>query len=130
MELNLEGLDKFIEDRLKERKIPGLGIGIIKGSTVLYNRGYGYADIENKKPVTPNTVFRIGSISKLFTAIGLMQLWEQGKFNLEDNINKFIPNGKIYCGKKRAPPITFKHLMTHTSGIGEILKKSDVFRVK
>ncbi len=130
MELNLEGLDKFIEDRLKERKIPGLGIGIIKGNNILYNRGFGYADIENRKPVTPDTVFRIGSISKLFTAIGLMQLWEQGKFNLDDDINNFLPNGKIYCGKKQAPPITFKHLMTHTSGIGEILKLSDIFRVK
>lgn len=130
MELALEGLDKFIEKSMKERKIPGLGIGIVKDGNIMYARGFGYADIENKKEVTPDTVFRIGSISKTFTAIALMQQWEKGKFQLDDPVLQYLPRSKIRPKKKNAPPITFKDLFTHTSGIGELLKKADLFRIK
>jgi len=129
MDFDLKNLENFIEKRIHELKIPGLGIGIVKDNSVLYSRGFGYADIENRKKITPNNVFRVGSISKTFTAIGIMQQLEQGKIDLNENINKYLPNGKIYSKKRNANPITFKHILTHTSGIGEILKRTDLFRI-
>jgi len=129
MDLYLDGLEEFIEDAMKRRRIPGLGIGIIRDGSILYSKGFGHADIENNKPVTPDTVFRFGSISKTFTAIGIMQLIEQGKISLDDVINQYLPKGRIYHKNKDAPPITFKHLLIHTSGIGEVLKKSDVLKI-
>ena len=59
MDLYLEGLEEFIEDGMKRRKIPGLGIGIVKNGSILYSKGFGYADIENQKSVTPDTEFKI-----------------------------------------------------------------------
>lgn len=129
MDLNFDKLELFIEQRMNELHVPGLGIGIVKGSETIYSRGFGHADIESKIPVSPETVFRFASISKTFTAIGIMQLVEQGKLSLDDNINNYLSKGKIYSKKKNAPTITIKHLLTHTSGIGEILKKSDLFRI-
>ena len=129
MDLYLEGLEEFLEVGMIKRKIPGLGIGIIKDGSILYNKGFGYADIENEKCITTDTVFRFGSISKTLTAIGIMQLVEQGKISLDDDINQYLPKGRIYHKNKDATPITFKHLLIHTSGIGEILKKSDLLNI-
>ncbi|MCJ7624545.1 MAG: beta-lactamase family protein, partial [Anaerolineaceae bacterium] len=80
---------------------------------------FGYADIKKEKPVTMDTVFRIMSISKTFTGFGIMQLWEQGKFDLDDPVNPHLKLMKVLHKDPKAPAITFRHLLTHTSGIGE-----------
>jgi len=72
--------------------------------------------------VTADTVFRIMSISKTFTAVALMQLWEQGKFQLDDPINQHLKGIRVEHPDLNAPPITIRHLLTHTSGIGELRK--------
>ncbi|MHA1146906.1 MAG: serine hydrolase domain-containing protein [Promethearchaeota archaeon] len=129
MNLDINQLESFIEARMEELHIPGLGIGIVKDGKTIWSRGFGLADVEHKKAVKPDHVFRFASISKTFTTIGIMQLVEQGRLSLDDPINKFLSSGKIYPKNKKAPDITIKHLLTHTSGIGEILKKSDLFRI-
>src|SRR5439155_16678032 len=75
-------------------------------------RGYGLADLENQLPVTPQTVFRIGSITKQFTSAAVMQLVEQGKINLDDDITKYLPTIPTH-GRH----VLVRHLLNHTSGI-------------
>jgi CubicO group peptidase (beta-lactamase class C family) len=87
---------------------------------VLFQKGYGYADVEEKKPVLPDqTLFRPGSISKLFTATAVMQLVEQGKLDLDRDVNDYLdfPIPKTY-----PEPVTLRQLLTHTGGFEETLK--------
>lgn len=70
----------------------------------VYSGGFGFVDIGKQRPVTADTVFRIGSISKTFTAIGLMQLWEQGRFQLDDSVNDYLKAYKITPSSPDAPP--------------------------
>ncbi|MEI5890301.1 class A beta-lactamase-related serine hydrolase [Bacillus cereus] len=80
---------------------------------VILNKGYGYADIQNKIQNTPQTKYRIGSITKTVVATSILQLQEQGKLNIQDNVNKYIPS---FPADKN---ITLYHLLTHTSGLPE-----------
>lgn len=127
--LELSGLKNFIRSRQKELKIPGIGLGITKDGKTIFSGGFGFADLEKKEKVIGNTIFRMGSISKTFTAIGLFQLIEQGKVQLDQPINDLLPDGKLISKKQRKIPITLKHLLTHTSGIGELLARRDLFKL-
>ncbi|MED1380390.1 penicillin-binding protein [Bacillus mycoides] len=80
---------------------------------VILNKGYGYADVQNKIENTPQTKYRIGSITKTVVATSILQLQEQGKLNIQDNVNKYIPS---FPADKH---ITLYHLLTHTSGLPE-----------
>ncbi|MDR4983298.1 penicillin-binding protein [Bacillus cereus] len=80
---------------------------------VILNKGYGYADVQNKIENTPQTKYRIGSITKTVVATSILQLQEQGKLNIQDNVNKYIPS---FPADKN---ITLYHLLTHTSGLPE-----------
>ncbi|MEC2642420.1 serine hydrolase, partial [Bacillus thuringiensis] len=83
---------------------------------VILNKGYGYADVQNKIENTPQTKYRIGSITKTVVATSILQLQEQGKLNIQDNVNKYIPS---FPENKN---ITLYHLLTHTSGLPEHAK--------
>ncbi len=109
----------LIIDVMNRNTLPGLAVGVVAGSELVYAHGFGLADISGGREVTPDTVFRIGSISKTFTAIGLMQLWEQGRFGLDDPVNDYLKAFKVEHPDPSAPPVTFRHLLTHTAGIGE-----------
>lgn len=115
----LDTADATIEKTLKDYNLPGLGVGIVYQGQLIYAKGAGLADVARNIPVTPDTVFRIASVSKTFAAVGLMQLWEQGKFDLHDPINDYLIDYKIRHRNRNAPPITFHHLLTHTAGLGE-----------
>lgn len=94
---------------------PGFALGIFKDGRVIYARGYGMANLEYNIPNTPRTVFRIGSLSKQFTAMCVALLAEQGKLSLDDDIRKFFPEMPEY-----EIPITVGHLVHHTSGIRDV----------
>ncbi len=98
--------------------MPGAAVSIVKDGQVSLIQGYGYADLERKIPVDPyTTLFRLGSISKLVTATAVMQLSEEGRINLQEDIKRYIPDLKIdYIDGK---PITAHHLLTHTAGFYE-----------
>ncbi len=115
---------------MNENALPGLAVGIVHDGELVYARGFGMADGKTERPVTPDTVFRIGSISKTFTAIGLMQLWEQGRFKLDDPVSGYLKTYKLEHRDPNAPPITFRHLLTHTAGIGEFRTISDLARFR
>src|SRR6478609_8922003 len=92
-------LDALIPSQLRNRNIAGAVMSVVKDGQVLFQKGYGYADVEEKKPVLPDqTLFRPGSISKLFTATAVMQLVEQGKLELDRDINEYLdfPIPKTY----------------------------------
>jgi CubicO group peptidase (beta-lactamase class C family) len=92
--------------------LPGCALGIYRNGAIAYSHGYGMASMELGVPITPQTVFDIGSTSKQFTAFSILLLQQQGKLSVNDDIRKFLPEMPDY-GK----PITLHHLMTHTSGL-------------
>src|SRR6266481_5243741 len=113
-------LDALIPSQLRNRNIAGAVVSVVKDGQVLFQKGYGYADVENKKPVLPDqTLFRPGSISKLFTTTAVMQLVEQGKLDLDRDVTDYID---FAIPKTYPEPITLRRLLTHTAGFEETLK--------
>ncbi len=97
---------------LADKVTPGLQLAICRGGQFSLSKGFGLADIETGTPMSPASVLHIGSISKQFTAAGLMKMREQGKFDLEDKFSKFYPDFP------RGGDITIRQMLTHTSGLG------------
>lgn len=95
---------------------PGAALAIIQDGKIIYERGYGMANLEHNVPITPTSVFRIGSTSKQFTASCIAILALQGKLSLDDDIRKYLPELPKY-----EKPITVRHLVHHTSGIRDYL---------
>lgn len=110
-------LDLWIAEQVAYHEVPGLAIGVVEGERVLWTRGYGRADLASGTPVTPATPFRLGSVSKVFTATAVMQLRDQGKLALDDPIVRHLPWFRVESPYAGAPPITVRHLLTHTSGL-------------
>ena len=113
-------LDGYLPYALDNGDIAGAVVVVVKDGQVLLQKGYGYSDIEKRTPVDPaNTLFRPGSVSKLFTWTAVMQLVEQGKLDLDADLNKYLdfkipsPDGK---------PMTLRQVMTHTTGLEEQIR--------
>lgn len=111
-------LDSVINKRMEASGLVGLGAAIIVDNKVVWSKGYGYADKENKKPFTPNTIMNIASISKTVTGVCLMKAVEEKKLSLDDDINKYLPF-KVVNPNFPNKKITLRNLATHTSGITE-----------
>lgn len=113
----LELLDLWIEEQMAYEQIPGLAIGIVYDQELIWARGYGQADLERQTPITPRTLFRIASMTKLFTATAIMHLRDAGKLRLEEPVTTYLPWFEIRNPFTDAPPITIWHLLTHTAGL-------------
>jgi len=112
--------DSILPFQLKQENIAGAVIIVVKDGNILFQKGYGYANVAKKTPVTPDgTLFRPGSISKLFTWTAVMQLVEQSKLDLDRDINDYL-DFKIPATYPQ--PITLRNLMTHTPGFEETIK--------
>jgi CubicO group peptidase (beta-lactamase class C family) len=108
-------LDELFARQMEDCHIAGAAIAVVKDGQLFFAKGYGYADVENKIPVDPEqTMFRIGSVGKVFTWTAVMQLVEQGKLDLDADINTYLD---FRIPDTYPQPITLKHMMTHTSGI-------------
>ena len=105
-------IDSLAEATLVQGTVAALSIGVKRGGDLLLVKGYGQADIENDVPAVAETVYRIGSITKQFTAAAVMQLVEAGKIGLDDPITKHLPDYPM-----QGHQVTIRHLLTHTSGI-------------
>lgn len=92
---------------------PGASVLVMRGNDILFDKGYGIADIDTKKPIDGNTFFNIASVSKQFTAVAILQLAEEGKLSLEDPVSKYFPEFKADFWKD----IQIKHLLSHSSGV-------------
>jgi CubicO group peptidase (beta-lactamase class C family) len=108
----VQRIDSLVSAPMKTGNLAGMAIAVVKGRDTLLMKGYGYADLENQVPVTPQTVFRIGSLTKQFTSAAIMKFVEQGKLSLDDDITKYLPQVPTH-GRK----ILIRHLLNHTSGI-------------
>ena len=107
-----EGVDAFVQAEMARIHIPGLSLAVVKAGKVVMAKGYGFADMERREPVTPETIFSIGSTSKQFLATGIMLLAQEGKLTVDDPISKHLAG---------TPPswssITLRNFLTHTSGV-------------
>ncbi len=113
-------LDGFVPMQLEREDIAGAVVLVVKDGAIFFAKGYGYSDVDKKMPVTVDaTLFRPGSISKLFTWTAVMQLVEQGKLDLDRDINDYLD---FKIPEKFGKPITLRHLMTHTPGFEEQVK--------
>src|SRR5437667_12367657 len=110
-------LDSWIAATVAQREQPGLSIGIVYDQDLVWAKGYGFADLERRLPATPSTIYRIASISKLFTATAIMQLRDGGKLRLDDPVSDRLPWFSIKQTYDGGPPITIRQLITHTSGL-------------
>lgn len=112
-------LDRFVARQLKGYKIPGATVSVVKDGEILYAKGYGQADVEAKEPVVADkTLFKIASISKLFTTTAVMQLVEDGRLDLDRDVNAYLEDVEVpntYPGR----PVTLRNLLTHTAGFEE-----------
>jgi CubicO group peptidase (beta-lactamase class C family)/uncharacterized membrane protein HdeD (DUF308 family) len=123
-ELNVADLESFLDGLLpteiQRDDIAGVVVAVVKDGKVVFEKGYGYADVKTKRPVVPTeTLFRPGSISKLFTWTSVMQLVEQGKLDLDRDINDYLD---FKVEPAFGQPITLRNIMTHTSGFEEAVK--------
>ena len=128
VEKTIQELESTLVEMMNEHKLPGLAVGIVQDGKLVAEKYLGHSDLENKKSVDPQTIFRIGSISKTFTGVGIMQLWEQGKLDLDDPVNKYLKTYKVQHVDPAAPPVTIRHMLTHTSGIGEVTSLLDFLK--
>ena len=111
-----EKLESMIATVMAQACIPGLSIAVVKDSQVVYARGFGARNVKENLPATPNTLFGIGSCTKSFTALAIMQLAEKGKLDIHDPVSKYVP----FKLGSREEPITIHHLLTHSSGIPDL----------
>jgi CubicO group peptidase (beta-lactamase class C family) len=119
-------MDGLMSSQMSENHIPGAVVIIVKEGEVLLSKGYGYADLEERIPVDPQeTLFRPGSVSKLFVWTSVMQLVEQGKLSLDADVNDYLD---FTIPATYPDPITLKTLMTHTPGFED--KSEDLFKLK
>ena len=105
--------EEFIINRMSRFKVPAISIALLKEGKVTYKRGFGFKDLEKGVPASPSTLYGIGSITKSFTALSIMQLFEKGLLDLHDPVGKYLPIKLISSGKE----VTIHHLLTHSSGI-------------
>jgi CubicO group peptidase (beta-lactamase class C family)/D-alanyl-D-alanine dipeptidase len=110
-----DALRPFIARQLAEKQIPGLSIALVDDQQIVWAQGFGFADPKNKKPATAATVYRIGSVSKLFTDIAIMQLVEHGELNLDAPIIDYLPD--FHPRNPFGTSITLRELISHRSGL-------------
>ena len=117
-----EKIVDWLFERVVKEEYPGVAALIARDGEVLCQRGYGRADVGLRVPATPETKFRIGSVTKQFTAAAILKLQEEEKLNVSDKLSKFLPDFP------RGDEVTLHHLLTHTSGIHSYTSKSDFMK--
>ena len=116
-DLDTNAIDRYVAARMSATQMPGLSLAVVKGDDVVYLKGYGRAD-PSGRPVTPQTPFVIGSITKPFTALGIMQLVEAGKVDLDAPVQRYLPWFRV-ADPNASKLITVRELLYQTSGISQ-----------
>ncbi len=112
-------LDGIVPLQLAREDVAGATVAVVKDGKLLFAKGYGYADVKHQKPITAESLFRPGSVSKLFTWTAVMQLVEQGKLDLGKDVNQYLD---FKIPEAFGQPISLKNILTHTAGFEEQLK--------
>src|SRR5262245_6005005 len=112
-------LDSIFAEQMEKQQIPGAVFVFVKDGKVFFSKGYGFANLERQQRVSPEqTLFRIGSISKVFTATAVVQLADRGSINLDTDVNRYLTRLKVPATYPQ--PVTAAQLITHTAGFDEI----------
>lgn len=112
----LAGIDTLFNRILKDQQLAGFAVAVVKGDQVIYSKGFGYRDLENKKPVTSNTLFAIGSSTKAFTASLMGLLQKEGKLSLDGNAVSYLPQLRFFNDNMNNQ-ITLRDMMCHRTGL-------------
>jgi CubicO group peptidase (beta-lactamase class C family) len=120
-------VDEFAAAFARQHGLAGLAVGIVRDGQLVHTIDIGDASIERQVPVTAQSVFRVGSISKTFTALAVMQLVAGDRLDLDGPVNEYLRHYRVE-GPPQAQPVTLRHLLTHTAGIGELRRYTDVFQ--
>lgn len=111
-------LEKLFADEHDKAKLEGLVVGLVVDGQLAWSKGWGYRDVAARAPADADTVFRIGSMTKTFTATAMLKLRDEGKLGLDDRADRYIPElGSVVYARRDAPPITLRNLVTHSSGL-------------
>ena len=109
-------LDTFVTRMMKDYDVPGAGLTVVENGEIVYTKGYGVRDLATNAPVTPDTAFPIGSVSKSFTALGMMVLVHDGLVDLDAPVTTYIPEFKL-SDPESTKTVTVRNLLTHTTGL-------------
>jgi CubicO group peptidase (beta-lactamase class C family) len=110
-------LGQWIDAQREYEPFPGMSVAVVHDQELIWSAGFGYADLESLRPASPETLYSICSISKLFTSIAAMQLWDEGKFRLDDPVSTLLPWFRIGNPYRDGPTLTVESLLTHASGL-------------
>lgn len=113
----IELFEVWTESQMAYRGQPGLSVGIVHDQSLIWSRGFGSANLAQQIPATPSTIYRIASITKLFTSTCIMQLRDEGALQLDDPVAKHLPWFTIRNPHTDRPPVTIRHLLTHAGGL-------------
>ncbi len=125
-EVLAQRIEDIVIEKMADHQFPGITLSVVKDGEILLSRGYGYANLEEEIPVDPErTLFRPGSVSKLFTWTAVMQLVEENRLDLDEDINTYldfeIPDRILGDDDPNPRPVTLRHLMTHTPGFEDVM---------
>jgi len=110
-------LTGLIEDAIKQRGVPSISIALVRGDSIVWKAAFGFANVRTKTPATTETIYSTGSTFKSATATALMQLQEQGKFDLNHPVNRYLGDIRVQDRLQAEKPVTFTHMLSHWSGL-------------
>jgi len=110
-------LSGLIEQTLKDTGMPSISVALVRGDAIVWKAAFGYANVRTKTPATPETLYNAASTFKAVTATALMQLAEQGKFKLDDPVNRYLGDFPVRDRMQSDKPVTFTHVLSHWSGL-------------
>ena len=130
---NLEPLNELLRKTLTDNNIPGATLTVARDGKIVYERGFGYSDLEKPTPMAANTTLRIASISKPITAVAVLLLVEDGKLKLDDYVLNYLVRDETYSLPKDADPawsrVTVRHLLQHSGGWNRDKSKDPMFEL-
>jgi CubicO group peptidase (beta-lactamase class C family) len=110
-------IDTWLQAERDYGHLPGISVGITRDQKMIWDKGYGQADVKKNVPADPSTIYSICSISKLFTSVAIMKLYDAGKLRLDDSVGAILPGFSLQQQFKDSGPITIRSLLTHSSGL-------------
>ena len=113
----MQAAELWIEGRRQYRRIPAISAALVNGDRTVWAKGFGTTDRAGKAPATPDTIYSICSISKIFTAVALMQQWERGKVALDAPVTRYLPWAQLADDPRESVPVTLRGLLTHSAGL-------------
>jgi len=113
-----DSVNDYVREQMRKQHIPGLSLAVLKDSSLIKVRGYGFANLELHSPARPETAYQLASVTKQFVAAAIMLLVQDGKIGLDDKISTYLSDSPAAW-----KDITVRHLLTHTSGIKDYLNE-------